>query len=120
MAIYTGPESSVWFDALINYITGVGYPERNGDYSKYWPADLHVVGKDITRFHCIIWPAMLLAADLPLPRTVFGHGFIYHSGTKMSKSLGNIVNPLDVVERTGADALRYFLLREIIWGQDGD
>ncbi|MFN8178503.1 MAG: methionine--tRNA ligase [bacterium] len=110
----------VWFDALTNYLSAVGFGTDAERLAKWWPADLHVVGKDITRFHCIIWPAMLLAADLPLPRSVFGHGFIYHSGTKMSKSLGNIVNPLDVVERTGADALRYFLLREITWGKDGD
>jgi methionyl-tRNA synthetase len=110
----------VWFDALTNYLSAAGFGTDPEKLAKWWPADLHIVGKDITRFHCIIWPAMLLAADLPLPRSVFGHGFIYHSGTKMSKSLGNIVNPLDVVERTGADALRYFLLREITWGKDGD
>jgi methionyl-tRNA synthetase len=110
----------VWFDALTNYLSAVGFGTDEAKLAKWWPADVHVVGKDITRFHCIIWPAMLMAADVPLPRSIFGHGFIYHSGTKMSKSLGNIVNPLDVVDVTGADALRYFLLREITWGKDGD
>ena len=110
----------VWFDALINYITGVGYPERNGNYSKYWPADLHVIGKDITRFHCIIWPAMLLSAKLPLPRTVLGHGWVQFQGEKLSKSLGNIVNPLEIADRWGADALRYYLLREVPLSRDGD
>ena len=110
----------VWFDALINYITGVGYPDRNGDYSKYWPADLHVIGKDITRFHCIIWPAMLMSAKLPLPRTVLGHGWVQFQGEKLSKSLGNIVNPLEIADRWGADALRYYLLREVPLSRDGD
>ncbi len=110
----------VWFDALTNYISAAGFATDEAKFSKWWPADCHVVGKDITRFHCVIWPAMLLAAGLPLPRTVFGHGFIHHQGVKMSKSLGNIVNPLDVVGVTGADPLRYFLLREITFGKDGD
>ena len=110
----------VWFDALTNYLSAAGFGTDEAKLAKWWPADLHVVGKDITRFHCIIWPAMLMAADVPLPASIFGHGFIYHSGAKMSKSLGNIVNPLDVVDVTGADALRYFLLREITWGKDGD
>ena len=110
----------VWFDALINYITGVGYPETNGDYSRYWPADLHVIGKDITRFHCIIWPAMLMSAKLPLPKTVLGHGWVQFQGEKLSKSLGNIVNPLEVADRWGADALRYYLLREVPLSRDGD
>jgi len=110
----------VWFDALINYVTGVGYPERNGNYSKYWPADLHVIGKDITRFHCIIWPAMLMSAKLPLPRTVLGHGWVQFQGEKLSKSLGNIVNPLEIADRWGADALRYYLLREVPLSRDGD
>jgi methionyl-tRNA synthetase len=101
----------VWFDALTNYASAVGFGTDDERFARWWPADLHVVGKDITRFHCVIWPAMLMAAGLELPQCVFGHGFIYHSGTKMSKSLGNIVNPLDVVEVTGADPLRFFLLR---------
>jgi methionyl-tRNA synthetase len=110
----------VWFDALINYITGVGYPEPNGDYSKYWPADLHVIGKDITRFHCIIWPAMLMSAKLPLPKTVLGHGWVQFQGEKLSKSLGNIVNPLEIADRWGADALRYYVLKEVPLFRDGD
>ncbi|MGQ0720372.1 MAG: methionine--tRNA ligase [Candidatus Eiseniibacteriota bacterium] len=110
----------VWFDALINYISAAGFAADDEKFAKWWPADCHVVGKDITRFHCVIWPAMLMAAGLELPKSVFGHGFVYQSGRKMSKSLGNIVNPLDVVAVTGADALRYFLLREITFGKDGD
>ncbi len=110
----------VWFDALINYITGVGYPNTNGDYSRYWPADLHVIGKDITRFHCVIWPAMLMSAKLPLPRTVLGHGWVQFQGEKPSKSLGNIVNPLEIADRWGADAIRYFLLKEVPLSRDGD
>jgi methionyl-tRNA synthetase len=110
----------VWFDALTNYISSVGYGTDPASFEKWWPADVHIIGKDITRFHCVIWPAMLMAAGEALPKSVFGHGFIYHAGSKMSKSLGNIVNPLDVVEVTGADALRYYLLREIVFGNDGD
>jgi methionyl-tRNA synthetase len=110
----------VWFDALINYISGVGYPDPDGDFAKYWPADLHVIGKDITRFHCIIWPAMLLSAGVPLPRRVLGHGFVHFEGEKLSKSLGNIVNPLEVADRWGADALRYYLLKEVPLFRDGD
>ncbi|HZI88899.1 MAG TPA: methionine--tRNA ligase, partial [Candidatus Polarisedimenticolia bacterium] len=110
----------VWFDALINYITGVGYPEPNGNYTKYWPADLHVIGKDITRFHCVIWPAMLMSAGIPLPKMVLGHGWVHFQGERLSKSLGNIINPLDVVERYGADSIRYFLLREVPLSRDGD
>ncbi|MDP6529729.1 MAG: methionine--tRNA ligase [Gemmatimonadota bacterium] len=110
----------VWFDALTNYLSAVGFGSDEERCEKWWPADVHLIGKDITRFHCIIWPAMLMAAEVPLPRTVYAHGFITHSGEKMSKSLGNIVNPLDVVDITGADPLRYFLLREITFGKDGD
>jgi methionyl-tRNA synthetase len=110
----------VWFDALINYVAAVGFPEDASRFERWWPADLHVIGKDITRFHCIIWPAMLLAADLPLPTSVFGHGFISVNGQKLSKSLGNVIEPEAIVARFGADALRYFLLREITWGGDGD
>ena len=111
----------VWFDALINYISSLGFgSDDDSMHEKYWPADLHIIGKDITRFHCVIWPAMLLSAGLPLPKTVFGHGFIYHRGEKMSKSLGNVVSPLDVVDIYGADSLRYFMLREVVYGQDGD
>jgi len=110
----------VWFDALINYVTGVGYPESNGMFSKYWPADLHVIGKDITRFHCIIWPAMLMSAGVPLPRTVLGHGWVQFQGEKLSKSLGNIVNPLEIADRYGADSLRYYVLKEVPLWRDGD
>lgn len=111
----------VWFDALVNYISSLGYGGGDSSlYERYWPADLHVIGKDITRFHCVIWPAMLMSAGEPLPRSVFGHGFIYHRGEKMSKSLGNVVSPLDIADRFGADPLRYFLLREVVFGNDGD
>lgn len=111
----------VWFDALINYISSLGFGSENeSDFYHYWPADLHVIGKDITRFHCVIWPAMLMSAGLPVAYSVFGHGFIYHRGEKMSKSLGNVVSPLDIVDRYGSDPLRYFLLREVVYGQDGD
>jgi methionyl-tRNA synthetase len=110
----------VWFDALINYISGVGFPEEAGEFARYWPADLHVIGKDITRFHCVIWPAMLLSAGLPLPRCVLGHGWVTFQGEKLSKSLGNIVDPLDVTARFGADALRYYLLKEVPLTRDGD
>src|SRR3989338_5670855 len=110
----------VWFDALINYITAVGYGEDEKRFEKWWPADLHVIGKDITRFHCVIWPAMLMSVGLPLPKQVFGHGFVYLKGEKMSKSLGNIVTPLDIIPKYGADALRYYLLRESSFGSDGD
>jgi methionyl-tRNA synthetase len=110
----------VWFDALINYVTGVGYPDRNGTFARYWPADLHVIGKDITRFHCVIWPAMLMSAGVPLPMSILGHGWVHFEGEKLSKSLGNIVNPLDVTDRWGADALRYYLLKEVPLRRDGD
>ena len=110
----------VWFDALINYITGVGYPETNGAYARYWPADLHVIGKDITRFHCVIWPAMLMSAKLPLPAMILGHGWVSFHGEKLSKSLGNIVDPLEVADRWGADPLRYYLLKEVPLSRDGD
>ena len=106
----------VWVDALTNYLTGAGYP---GDASKWWPADLHVIGKDIVRFHAVYWPAFLMSAKLPLPRRVFGHGFLLHRGEKMSKSTGNVADPLDLAEAYGVDALRYFLLREVSFGQDG-
>jgi methionyl-tRNA synthetase len=112
----------VWFDALINYISALGY--GGGDdakFKKYWPADCHVIGKDITRFHCLIWPAMLMAAGVAVPKSVFGHGFVYSKGTKMSKTLGNVLDPVGVVEFFGeADAVRYLLLREIAFDRDGD
>ncbi len=111
----------VWFDALINYISSLNF--GSGDTTlmdKYWPCDVHIIGKDITRFHCVIWPAMLMSAGIEIPKSVFGHGFIYHSGERMSKTLGNVVSPLDVVDKFGADPLRYFLLREIVYGKDGN
>ena len=110
----------VWVDALTTYMTGVGFPEREGEFACYWPADVHLIGKDIVRFHAVYWPAFLLSAGLPLPKQVFGHGFILaKGGEKMSKSLGNVVDPLDMAEQYGVDALRYFLLREVSFGQDG-
>ena len=109
----------VWFDALINYITGVGFPDTDGLW-RYWPADLHVIGKDITRFHCIIWPAMLLSAGVELPKSILGHGWVHFQGEKLSKSLGNIVNPLEIADKWGADSLRYYLLKEVPLSRDGD
>jgi methionyl-tRNA synthetase len=110
----------VWFDALINYISGAGFPADEAKFAGLWPADLHVIGKDITRFHCLIWPAMLMSAGLDLPKSVLGHGFVSFKGEKMSKSLGNIVSPLDVVDKFGADPLRYYLLKEVPLDKDGD
>lgn len=110
----------VWFDALINYLTAVGYGVDEKKFKKWWPAQIHVIGKDITRFHCVIWPAMLMSAGLPLPETVFGHGFVYLKGEKMSKTLGNVVTPLDVINKFGADPLRYYLLRGSSFGSDGN
>jgi methionyl-tRNA synthetase len=106
----------VWVDALTNYLTGAGYPDN---LSPHWPADIHLIGKDIVRFHAVYWPAFLMSAALPLPKTVFGHGFLLHRGEKMSKSLGNVVDPLALADAFGVDALRYFLLREVSFGQDG-
>ena len=110
----------VWVDALTTYMTAVGYPDRQGEFARYWPADVHLIGKDIVRFHAVYWPAFLMSAGLPLPKQVYGHGFILaKSGEKMSKSAGNSVDPIDMAERYGVDALRYFLLREVSFGQDG-
>jgi len=109
----------VWVDALTNYITGLGYPDETDLWRKFWPADLHLIGKDIVRFHTVYWPAFLMSADLPLPRQVFGHGFLLNRGQKESKSLGNVTDPLDLAARFGVDPLRYFFLREIAFGQDG-
>jgi methionyl-tRNA synthetase len=108
----------VWFDALINYLTVAGYPSTNAN--AWWPADLHVVGKDIIKFHCIYWPAMLMSAGLPLPETVFGTGFFTIDGQKISKSLGNAIDPLKLAGQYGVDALRYYLMREIPFGNDGE
>ena len=109
----------VWVDALCTYLTGIGYPEASGDFERFWPADIHLIGKDIVRFHAVYWPAFLKSAGLPLPKNIFGHGFLLHRGEKMSKSLGNVVDPLELADRFGVDALRYFLLREVSFGQDG-
>lgn len=106
----------VWVDALTNYLTGLGYPDDMGDM---WPASLHLIGKDIVRFHTIYWPAFLMSADLPLPKQVFGHGFLLNRGQKESKSLGNVTDPLALADQFGVDALRYFLMREVAFGQDG-
>ncbi|AKM10048.1 methionine--tRNA ligase [Croceicoccus naphthovorans] len=109
----------VWVDALTNYLTGLGYPDKTDDFAKFWPADLHLIGKDIVRFHAVYWPAFLMSANLPLPKQVFGHGFLLNRGQKESKSLGNVTDPVDLVDKFGVDPLRYFLLREIAFGQDG-
>ncbi len=108
----------VWVDALTNYLSGLGYPKQGADW-KYWPADLHLIGKDIVRFHAVYWPAFLLSAGIALPRQVFGHGFLLHRGEKMSKSIGNVIDPIELADVFGVDALRYFLLRDVSFGQDG-
>lgn len=110
----------VWFDALSNYINAVGYATDEKKFRKWWPADLHVIGKGILRFHAVYWPAMLLSAKLPLPKKIFVHGYLTVKGKKMSKSLGNIINPFELVKKYGVDAVRYFLLREIPSTEDGD
>ncbi len=111
----------VWLDALSNYMTALGYPDENSElYGKFWPADLHLIGKDILRFHAVYWPAFLMAADLPLPKTVFAHGWWLKDKTKMSKSVGNVVRPQHLVDDFGPDALRYFLVREMVFGQDAN
>ncbi|NUS43861.1 MAG: methionine--tRNA ligase [Mycobacteriaceae bacterium] len=110
----------VWVDALTNYLTGVGFPDvESVAFQSFWPADLHVIGKDITRFHTVYWPAFLMSAGIELPKRVFVHGFVNNKGEKMSKSVGNVVDPLGLVSAYGLDAVRYFLLREISFGQDG-
>jgi methionyl-tRNA synthetase len=109
----------VWVDALTNYITAAGFPDEKHPRWRYWPADVHVIGKDIVRFHAVYWPAFLMSAGLPLPRRVFAHGFLFNKGEKMSKSVGNVVDPFDLVRAYGADAVRYFFLREVPFGQDG-
>jgi methionyl-tRNA synthetase len=110
----------VWFDALISYIAAVGYATDDERFRAWWPADLHVVGKDITRFHAVVWPAMLMSAGLPLPKRVFGHGWVNWQGQRMSKSLGTSVDPLDAADRLGPDPLRLYLVKEIAYGHDGD
>jgi methionyl-tRNA synthetase len=110
----------IWFDALVNYLSGIGFLEEDETYKKFWPADIHVIGKDILRFHAALWPAMLLSAGLPLPKQIFVHGFITVDGEKISKSRGNVIDPVPLVEKFGVDPLRYFLLREIPSDGDGD
>lgn len=109
----------VWVDALTNYITGLGYPDGGELWQEFWPASLHLIGKDIVRFHTIYWPAFLMSADLPLPKKVFGHGFLLNCGVKELKSAGNVTDPNELVDMFGVDALRYFLMAEVTFGQDG-
>jgi methionyl-tRNA synthetase len=110
----------VWVDALTNYITGVGFPdESDPNWGRYWPADVHIIGKDIIRFHAVYWPAFLMSAGVELPRRVFAHGFLFNRGEKMSKSVGNVVDPFNLADQYGVDQMRYFFLREVPFGQDG-
>jgi len=109
----------VWLDALTTYISAIGFPNDTEEWRKFWPASIHIIGKDIVRFHTVYWPAFLMSAGLPLPKMVFGHGFLLSRGEKMSKSLGNVVDPMGLAQLFGVDALRYFLLREVSFGQDG-
>ncbi len=111
----------VWLDALTNYLSAINYPDTSSDlYKEFWPADLHIIGKDILRFHAIYWPAFLMAAKLPLPKRIFGHGWILSDEKKMSKSLGNILDPIDIIEKYGIDQLRYYLIKEVSLGNDGN
>jgi methionyl-tRNA synthetase len=110
----------VWFDALVNYLTGLGFPDDTENFRDFWPNTVHLVGKDIIWFHCVIWPCLLMAAGLPLPRKIFAHGWWTINGDKISKSKGNVIYPEEIVAKYGLDPLRYFLLREIPFGSDGD
>ncbi len=110
----------VWVDALTNYMTATGYLNDDPDLARFWPADIHVIGKDIVRFHAVYWPAFLMSAGLPLPKRVFGHGFLFNRGEKMSKSVGNVVDPQAMIDQYGVDQVRYFFLREVPFGQDGN
>lgn len=110
----------VWVDALTNYITGVGFPNETDSNWRYWPADVHIIGKDIIRFHAVYWPAFLMSAGIPVQKRVFAHGFLFNRGEKMSKSVGNVVDPFNLADQYGVDQLRYFLLREVPFGQDGN
>jgi methionyl-tRNA synthetase len=111
----------VWVDALTNYITAAGYPDVESEkFKRYWPADLHVIGKDIVRFHAVYWPAFLMSAGIEVPRRIFSHGFLFNRGEKMSKSVGNVVDPFTLADAYGVDQLRYFFLREVPFGQDGN
>ena len=110
----------VWVDALNNYMTGCGFPDESDPRWHYWPADVHIIGKDIVRFHTVYWPAFLMSAGLPLPKRVFGHGFLFNRGEKMSKSVGNVIDPFALADTYGVDQLRYFFMREVPFGQDGN
>src|SRR3954466_13424832 len=111
----------VWVDALTNYITGVGFPDtQSAEFKRYWPAALHVIGKDIVRFHAVYWPAFLMSAGLAVPKRIFSHGFLFNRGEKMSKSVGNVIDPFTLTDAYGVDPLRYFFLREVPFGQDGN
>jgi methionyl-tRNA synthetase len=110
----------VWVDALTNYITGVGFPDESDNDWRYWPADVHVIGKDIIRFHAVYWPAFLMSAGIPLQKRVYAHGFLFNRGEKMSKSVGNVVDPFNLADQYGVDQMRYFFLREVPFGQDGN
>ena len=110
----------VWVDALTNYITGVGFPDETSANWRYWPADLHIIGKDIIRFHAVYWPAFLMSAGIPVQKRVFAHGFLFNRGEKMSKSVGNVVDPFNLADQYGVDQMRYFFLREVPFGQDGN
>ena len=109
----------VWVDALTNYITAVGFPDESAPLWRFWPADLHMIGKDIVRFHAVYWPAFLMSAGIALPKRVFGHGFLFNRGEKMSKSVGNVVDPFSITAHYGVDQVRYFFMREVSFGQDG-
>ena len=110
----------VWVDALTNYITGVGFPDESSDLWRYWPADVHIIGKDIIRFHAVYWPAFLMSAGIPVQKRVYAHGFLFNRGEKMSKSVGNVVDPFNLADQYGVDQVRYFFLREVPFGQDGN
>jgi methionyl-tRNA synthetase len=110
----------VWVDALTNYITGVGFPDENSENWRYWPADVHIIGKDIIRFHAVYWPAFLMSAGIPVQKRVYAHGFLFNRGEKMSKSVGNVVDPFNLADQYGVDQMRYFFLREVPFGQDGN
>jgi methionyl-tRNA synthetase len=111
----------VWVDALTNYITAAGFPDDNSaKFKRYWPADLHVIGKDIVRFHAVYWPAFLMSAGVAVPRRIFSHGFLFNRGEKMSKSVGNVIDPFTMTDHYGVDQFRYFFLREVPFGQDGN
>lgn len=110
----------VWVDALTNYITGVGFPDESDENWRYWPADVHIIGKDIIRFHAVYWPAFLMSAGIPLPKRIYAHGFLFNRGEKMSKSVGNVVDPFNLADQYGVDQMRYFFLREVPFGQDGN